>query len=115
MWSVAVFSFRFNVLSFVFTAKMTFTWSKDLEKALLELWHVVGKRFDKKMKTAKEKREWVRKRLIEMKAEGTIHIAPGAGDVDDLTDEIVKNKIDGLKRTGRKNMDKFVVPALKRI
>ena len=93
---------------------MGFNWSKDLERATLKLWHVVSSRFQKQMKTAKEKREWLRKKLVEMKRDGKLLASHGENDVEDLTDDVVKNKIDGLKKLGKKMMEKWIVPILKR-
>ena len=93
---------------------MGFNWSKDLERATLKLWNVVSSRFQKQMKTAKEKREWLRKKLVEMKRDGKLLASPGENDVEDLTDDLVKNKIAGLKKLGKKMMERWIVPILKR-
>ena len=43
---------------------------------------------------------------MKLKNEGKVAVCPGEGNPEDLTDEIIKNNVDGLKKTGKKMVEK---------
>ncbi len=95
---------------------MVFVWWKELEETLLELWQEVKVRTQKKMKTEKEKREWVLERLKEKNAAGELTKGGGeGGDIKLLNVDILKNKLDGLKKTGKRLLEKHVAPRLRKM
>ena len=86
----------------------TITWTRPVESAVLELYSEVTKKYNSKMKTAKDKRRWMLTRLCaDVDLDFNVKIS-------EVTLKQLKDKVDGMKRTGRRLVDKHIRPILKK-